>query len=73
MRLTDLLAVKDRGRVNDEIDAALSQGDTRRFLSHIIMAGGGESEACVSVAPIRESFGIAGAMIMLTISGAAGS
>ena len=66
MKLTDLLIVKDRGRIADEIDAVLN-GETRRFPARLIKEGGDEVGLCIAIAPIRENYGVIGAMIMLTV------
>ena len=67
VRLTDLLVLKDRGAANSDIEAVLGRGETRCFRSKLMVNGGGEIPVCVALAPIREGFGIPGAMVLITV------
>ena len=67
VKFTDLLALGERAAVAQEIEAVLAGGETRRLTTTLLVNGGGEMRVTAAAAPIREGFGITGAMLFVTV------
>ena len=66
VRLADLLALGARAATNDEIERVLGQGEARSFASRLLVNGASERAVTLSLAPVREGFGIVGAVALMS-------
>ncbi|MBV9841461.1 MAG: PAS domain-containing protein [Sphingomonadaceae bacterium] len=66
VRITDLLVLNQRALVQEELESVLARGEARTVHTTMLVNGGNELRICMALAPIREGFGITGAVLLLT-------
>ena len=67
VRFADVLALKRRGELAEELEAVLTGAGPRAFDSDLLVNGGGELPVHVALAETREGFAVTGAMLLLTV------